>query len=55
VVIRIGEPIEVGERLESYRRNRRRAVADLTSALQERLEGLIVASGVAEAWRRRAA
>jgi hypothetical protein len=43
-MISIGEPIAVDERLESYRRNRRHAVAGLTPTLQEQLEGLIVPS-----------
>jgi hypothetical protein len=41
--IRIGEPLALEPRLEAYRRDRRRAVADLTGELQAALEGLIVA------------
>ena len=44
VLISLGEPIEVRQRLASYRKDRRRAVADLTAELQTSLEGLIVAS-----------
>jgi hypothetical protein len=44
VRIRIDRPIAVGERLEDYRRDRRRAVEDLTADLGLRLERLIVPS-----------
>ena len=44
VRIRIDRPIAVDERLEAYRRDRRRAVEDLTADLALRLEGLIVPS-----------
>jgi hypothetical protein len=44
VRIRIDRPIAVDERLEDYRRDRRRAVADLTAELGDRLEQLIIPS-----------
>jgi hypothetical protein len=44
VVLSIGEPIAVDARLESYRTDRRHAVATLTADLQQALEGLIVPS-----------
>jgi hypothetical protein len=43
--ITIDAPIAVEERLEAYRADRRRAVADLTAELQRRLQGLILPSG----------
>ena len=45
-LIRIGEPLAVLPLLAGYRSDRRRAVADLTATLQQRLEGLIVPSGM---------
>jgi hypothetical protein len=45
VWISLAEPIDVGARLEAYRADRRRAVADLTGELQRRLEGLILPTG----------
>jgi hypothetical protein len=47
VRISIDRPIPVHERLEAYRRDRRRAVEDLTEVLRCRLEGLIVPSALA--------
>ncbi len=44
VRIRIDRPIPVDERLEAYRRDRRRAVEALTGTLRSRLEGLILPS-----------
>ena len=44
-LIRLDAPIQVGERLEAYRADRRQAVAALTAELQQRLEDLIVPSG----------
>jgi 1-acyl-sn-glycerol-3-phosphate acyltransferase len=44
VRLRIGTPIAVDDRLEAYRVDRRRAVAALTTALQQALEGLILPS-----------
>ena len=46
VWITIDRPIDVDERLESYHANRRRAVADLTGELQQRLESLILPTGL---------
>jgi 1-acyl-sn-glycerol-3-phosphate acyltransferase len=46
-LIRIGAPLAVADRLAAYRADRRAAVADLTAALQQRLEGLIVPSAEA--------
>jgi hypothetical protein len=46
VWISIDAPIAIGERLEAYRVDRRRAVANLTGELQRRLENLIVPTGV---------
>ncbi|MFN9643901.1 MAG: 1-acyl-sn-glycerol-3-phosphate acyltransferase [Cyanobacteriota bacterium] len=46
--ITIDTPIDVDERLEAYRVDRRRAVADLTGELQRRLQALILPSGVVE-------
>jgi 1-acyl-sn-glycerol-3-phosphate acyltransferase len=43
--IRIGEAMEIGPRLASYRTDRRGAVANLTADLQREMEGLIVPSG----------
>ena len=43
-LVRIGEPLAMEPWLEAYRGSRRRAVADLTTELQQRLEGLIVPS-----------
>lgn len=43
--IRIGEAMEIGPRLASYRSERRGAVASLTADLQREMEGLIVPSG----------
>jgi 1-acyl-sn-glycerol-3-phosphate acyltransferase len=43
--IRIGEPLAVAPQLPAYRADRRTAVAALTAELQQRLQGLIVASG----------
>lgn len=43
-LVRIGEPLVMEPWLEAYRGNRRRAVADLTTELQGRLEGLILPS-----------
>jgi 1-acyl-sn-glycerol-3-phosphate acyltransferase len=42
--ITIDTPIAVEERLEAYRADRRRAVADLTAELQRRLQALILLS-----------
>ncbi|MFM7170201.1 MAG: 1-acyl-sn-glycerol-3-phosphate acyltransferase [Cyanobium sp.] len=42
--ISIGSPIPIDERLEAYRADRRRAVAELTGELQRRLENLILPS-----------
>ncbi len=47
--ITIDTPIAVEQRLEAYRVDRRRAVADLTGELQRRLEKLILPSGHAAA------
>ena len=44
--ITMGAPIAVEERLAEYRKNRRQAVAALTSDLQRSLEGLISPSGL---------
>jgi hypothetical protein len=44
VRIRIDPPISVNERMDAYRRDRRRAVQELTETLQSRLERLIVPS-----------
>jgi 1-acyl-sn-glycerol-3-phosphate acyltransferase len=44
--ISIDTPIAVDERLEAYRVDRRRAVADLTGELQRRLESLILPTGL---------
>jgi hypothetical protein len=49
VWITLDAPIAVGERLEAYRTDRRRAVADLTGELQRRLQGMIMPTGV-DAW-----
>ena len=46
--IRIGEAIEIGPRLATYRTDRRGAVASLTADLQRELESLIVPSGDGE-------
>ncbi|MFM7313163.1 MAG: 1-acyl-sn-glycerol-3-phosphate acyltransferase [Cyanobium sp.] len=43
-VVRIGEPLAMEMWLQAYRRQRRTAVADLTTELQQRLEALIVSS-----------
>ena len=43
--ITIDAPIAVEERLEGYRANRKRAVADLTAELQQPLQSLILPSG----------
>jgi hypothetical protein len=45
VLISIGEPIAVDERMEDYRQDRRGSVARLTADLQRSLEGLIVSTG----------
>lgn len=44
--ISIDEPILIDPRLEAYRSDRRRAIADLTSELQSRLEALILPTGL---------
>ncbi len=41
VWIRVGEPINVSDRQESYSQDRKGAIADLTSTLQHQLESLI--------------
>ena len=46
VSITIDAPIAVAERLEAYRADRRQAVADLTGEVQQRLEGMILPTGV---------
>jgi len=46
VLISLGEPIEVRQRLATYRADRRRAVAELTGELQTSLEAMIVPSGM---------
>ena len=46
VWITIDSPIAVEERLEAYRAERRRAVAELTGELQRRLESLILPTGL---------
>ena len=51
VWISLAEPIDVVERLEAYRADRRRAVADLTGELQRRLESLILPTGMANMGR----
>jgi hypothetical protein len=43
--ISVDTPIVIDGRLEAYRADRRRAVADLTDELRQRLEGLIVPTG----------
>jgi hypothetical protein len=44
--ISIDEPILIDPRLEAYRSDRRRAIADLTSELQSRLEALVLPTGL---------
>ena len=44
--ISIDTPIAVDKRLEAYGADRRRAVADLTGELQQRLESLILPTGL---------
>lgn len=46
VWLSIDTPIAVDERLDGYRADRRRAVANLTSELQRRLENLILPTGL---------
>jgi 1-acyl-sn-glycerol-3-phosphate acyltransferase len=46
-LIRIGDPLVATDHLAAYRADRRAAVAALTAALQQQLEGLIVPSGQA--------
>jgi hypothetical protein len=43
-LVRVGEPLAMDPWLVAYRDNRRGAVADLTTELQQQLEGLIVPS-----------
>ncbi len=47
-LVRIGAPLAMEPWLVAYRGNRRRAVADLTTELQQQLEGLIVPSQAPE-------
>jgi hypothetical protein len=44
VQMTIGEPLSVSERWDSYKANRRQAVADITQDLQIALEGMIIRS-----------
>jgi 1-acyl-sn-glycerol-3-phosphate acyltransferase len=50
-LVRIGMPLTMEAWLEPYRRHRRTAVADLTTELQHRLEGLILPSQPAASLR----
>ena len=45
VTVRVGDALSLDGRLESYHRDRRQAVQELTAAVQQALQGLIGSAG----------